>query len=194
MAAAAVGSPFDYPLSSRLDENDSILVFDKVFVPWENVFAYADVEAVGKPPIYRDEELDWTRDLTRLHDDWSDGGRLVRDEQAADFILAHAAETKGLTYAALASGPRRFQATDPEVWNSDVKPGQAYTPFQHQVEGKRPWRTLTGRQQFYQDHKWMLAFGEGLCVYRPPVDLKTTWVQGQKPKPFLEAESPSQPR
>ncbi len=30
MTAAAVGSPFDYPLSSRLDENDSIIVFDKV--------------------------------------------------------------------------------------------------------------------------------------------------------------------
>ena len=37
-----------------------------------------------------------------------------------------------------------------------------------------PWRTLTGRQQFYQDHPWMLAFGEGLASYRPPVDLKTT--------------------
>ena len=31
-----------------------------------------------------------------------------------------------------------------------------------------PWRTLTGRQQFYQDHPWMRAFGEALCVYRPP--------------------------
>jgi 4-hydroxyphenylacetate 3-monooxygenase len=46
-AAAAVGSPFDYPLSSRLDENDSIIVFDKVFVPWENVFAYGDIEKVN---------------------------------------------------------------------------------------------------------------------------------------------------
>ncbi|WP_028534568.1 nitrate reductase subunit alpha [Paludibacterium yongneupense] len=36
-----------------------------------------------------------------------------------------------------------------------------------------PWRTLTGRQQFYQDHRWMLDFGEGLCVYKPAVDLKT---------------------
>jgi nitrate reductase alpha subunit len=36
-----------------------------------------------------------------------------------------------------------------------------------------PWRTLTGRQQLYQDHPWMLAFGEGLCVYRPPIDTKT---------------------
>src|SRR5580765_3120447 len=47
MSAAVVGSPFDYPLSSRLDENDSILVFDKVFVPWENVFAYGDIEKVN---------------------------------------------------------------------------------------------------------------------------------------------------
>jgi len=36
-----------------------------------------------------------------------------------------------------------------------------------------PWRTLSGRQQLYQDHLWMRAFGESLCVYRPPVDLKT---------------------
>src|SRR5262252_2373835 len=42
MTAAVMGSPFDYPLSSRLDENDSTIVFDKVFVPWENVFAYGD--------------------------------------------------------------------------------------------------------------------------------------------------------
>ncbi len=36
-----------------------------------------------------------------------------------------------------------------------------------------PWRTLTGRQQLYQDHLWMRAFGEGFCVYRPPIDTKT---------------------
>jgi 4-hydroxyphenylacetate 3-monooxygenase len=40
MQAAAVGSPFDYPMSSRFDENDSILVFDKCLIPWENVFVY----------------------------------------------------------------------------------------------------------------------------------------------------------
>ncbi|WP_395678060.1 4-hydroxyphenylacetate 3-hydroxylase N-terminal domain-containing protein [Inquilinus sp.] len=46
-AAAATGSPFDYPLSSRLDENDSILVFDKVLVPWENVFLYGDIDKIN---------------------------------------------------------------------------------------------------------------------------------------------------
>jgi len=44
MAAAVMGSPFDYPLSSRLDENDAIFILDKVLVPWENVFVYGDME------------------------------------------------------------------------------------------------------------------------------------------------------
>ena len=47
MTAAAMGTPFDYPLSSRMDENDSILIFDKVLVPFENVFAYGDIEKVN---------------------------------------------------------------------------------------------------------------------------------------------------
>ncbi|MDR5752627.1 MULTISPECIES: 4-hydroxyphenylacetate 3-hydroxylase N-terminal domain-containing protein [unclassified Caballeronia] len=38
--ATLTGTPFDHPLSSRMDENDSILVFDKVLIPWEDVFMY----------------------------------------------------------------------------------------------------------------------------------------------------------
>ena len=44
MTAAVMGSPFDYPLSSRLDENDSIFILDRVLIPWENVFVYGDLE------------------------------------------------------------------------------------------------------------------------------------------------------
>jgi 4-hydroxyphenylacetate 3-monooxygenase len=44
MTAAVMGSPFDYPLSSRMDENDTIFVLDKVLVPWENVLVYGDLE------------------------------------------------------------------------------------------------------------------------------------------------------
>jgi 4-hydroxyphenylacetate 3-monooxygenase len=40
---ASALSPFDHPLSSRFDENDSVLIFDKVFVPWENVLIYCDI-------------------------------------------------------------------------------------------------------------------------------------------------------
>ncbi|MFC4948679.1 4-hydroxyphenylacetate 3-hydroxylase family protein [Pseudonocardia sp. GCM10023141] len=46
MNAALTGTPFDYPLSSRFDENDSIMVMDRVLVPWENVFSYG-VEAAN---------------------------------------------------------------------------------------------------------------------------------------------------
>ncbi|MED4599600.1 4-hydroxyphenylacetate 3-hydroxylase N-terminal domain-containing protein [Paenibacillus validus] len=44
MTAAVTGSPFDYPLSSRFDENDAVLIFDKVLIPWENVLVYRDME------------------------------------------------------------------------------------------------------------------------------------------------------
>ncbi|GIH75494.1 4-hydroxyphenylacetate 3-hydroxylase family protein [Planobispora longispora] len=47
--SAVMGSPFDYPLSSRLDENDTILVFDKVLIPWENVFVYGHL---GKAMLF----------------------------------------------------------------------------------------------------------------------------------------------
>jgi 4-hydroxyphenylacetate 3-monooxygenase len=45
--AAVMGSPFDYPLSSRIDENDTIFIFDKLLVPWENVFMYGDVDKIN---------------------------------------------------------------------------------------------------------------------------------------------------
>src|SRR6202008_478441 len=44
LAAAATGSPWDYPLTSRFDENDAIFVADNAFIPWENVFIHRDVE------------------------------------------------------------------------------------------------------------------------------------------------------
>ncbi|ANX10933.1 Pyoverdin chromophore biosynthetic protein pvcC [Fictibacillus arsenicus] len=47
MNAAVMGSPFDYPLSSRFDENDAVLIFDKALIPWENILIYKDVEKVN---------------------------------------------------------------------------------------------------------------------------------------------------
>lgn len=44
MVAGATGSPYDYPLSSRFDENDAILVMDHVLIPWENVLIYRDFD------------------------------------------------------------------------------------------------------------------------------------------------------
>jgi 4-hydroxyphenylacetate 3-monooxygenase len=44
--AEAASSTFDYPLSTKFDETDSLVVFDDVFVPWDQVFVYRDLELV----------------------------------------------------------------------------------------------------------------------------------------------------
>ena len=41
--AEGATSMFDYPLATRFDETDALLVYDDVFVPWENVFIYKDI-------------------------------------------------------------------------------------------------------------------------------------------------------
>jgi 4-hydroxyphenylacetate 3-monooxygenase len=46
--AAVMGSPFDYPLSSRMDENDAIFVFDDALIPWEDVLINGDVSAANR--------------------------------------------------------------------------------------------------------------------------------------------------
>ena len=40
---ASAPSEFDNPLSARLDENDAILYFDEVKVPWDRVFIHRDI-------------------------------------------------------------------------------------------------------------------------------------------------------
>jgi 4-hydroxyphenylacetate 3-monooxygenase len=42
--ALRADNSFDYPLSSRFDESDAYVVFDNVFVPWEHVFIYRNIE------------------------------------------------------------------------------------------------------------------------------------------------------
>ena len=37
-------SHFDHPLGSRFEEMDAVVFFDDVFVPWERVFLYGDVD------------------------------------------------------------------------------------------------------------------------------------------------------
>jgi 4-hydroxyphenylacetate 3-monooxygenase len=41
---AAAVSEFDNPLSTHFDENDAVLYFDEVKVPWERVFVYRDTD------------------------------------------------------------------------------------------------------------------------------------------------------
>jgi 4-hydroxyphenylacetate 3-monooxygenase len=42
--ALQASNGFDHPLSSRFDESDCFVVLDKVYVPWEEVFIYRNLE------------------------------------------------------------------------------------------------------------------------------------------------------
>lgn len=44
---AGKGSAEDYPLASRVDEVDTMIVFDDVLIPWENVFFHQHIEAAA---------------------------------------------------------------------------------------------------------------------------------------------------
>jgi nitrate reductase / nitrite oxidoreductase, alpha subunit len=59
------------------------------------------------------------------------------------------------------------------TWSGVESEHVSYSAGYTNVHEMIPWRTLTGRQQLYQDHPWMRAFGEGFVSYRPPVDTKT---------------------
>ena len=44
----ASDSPYDHPLASRFDEQDAVVVFDDVLVPWERVFILEDPEKANR--------------------------------------------------------------------------------------------------------------------------------------------------
>ncbi len=46
--APTATSEFDYPLTTRFDEPDALVVFDDVLVPWDRVFVDRDVERVRR--------------------------------------------------------------------------------------------------------------------------------------------------
>jgi nitrate reductase alpha subunit len=119
---------------------------------------------------------------------------LRRAEEAADVILHMAPETNGelayrayefmekkvgLTLTDLAEKSRSVRATykdlqaqpqrliNSPIWSGLLENGRAYAAFTYNVERLVPWRTLTGRQQFYLDHEGYIAFGENLPTYKP---------------------------
>jgi nitrate reductase alpha subunit len=85
--------------------------------------------------------------------------------------LAEGAEHTKIRFHDIAAQPRKIISSP--TWSGIESEEVCYNAGYTNVHELIPWRTLTGRQQLYQDHLWMRAFGEGFMSYRPPVDLKT---------------------
>ena len=89
--------------------------------------------------------------------------------------LAEEHEGKQITFADT-QGPPVPVITSPE-WSGSEAGGRRYSPFTINVERKKPWHTLTGRMHFYLDHDWMTELGEGLPVYRPPLNMAALFAE-----------------
>jgi nitrate reductase / nitrite oxidoreductase, alpha subunit len=89
--------------------------------------------------------------------------------------LAEEHEGKHITFADT-QGPPVPVITSPE-WSGSETGGRRYSPFTINVERLKPWHTLTGRMHFYLDHDWMTELGEGLPVYRPPLNMAALFAE-----------------
>ena len=84
--------------------------------------------------------------------------------------LARHKESEKIRFRDIQAQPRKIISSP--TWSGIESEEVSYTAGWTNVNELIPWRTLTGRQQFYQDHVWMRAFGEGFAAYRPPIDTR----------------------
>ncbi len=91
--------------------------------------------------------------------------------QLAD--LAHERAGDRITFADTVTQPRAVICS-PE-WSGAESERRRYSPFTVNVDRRKPWHTLTGRQHFFLDHDWMAELGECLPTYRPPLGIAATF-------------------
>ena len=84
--------------------------------------------------------------------------------------LALNKEDEKIRFRDIQAQPRKIISSP--TWSGLEDEHVSYNACYTNVHELIPWRTLTGRQQLYQDHEWMRAFGESLLVYRPPIDTR----------------------
>lgn len=148
------------------------------------------------------DEVEFLRKLNYTEKDGAGKGQpsIHSDIDAAEMILSLAPETNGHvavkawealskitgrdhTHLALPKEEEKIRFRDIQAqprkiissptWSGLEDEHVSYNACYTNVHELIPWRTLTGRQQLFQDHPWMRAFGEQFVLYRPPVDMKT---------------------
>ncbi|MEJ5076032.1 nitrate reductase subunit alpha [Erwinia sp. MYb535] len=85
--------------------------------------------------------------------------------------LALNKEDEKIRFRDIQAQPRKVISSP--TWSGLEDEHVSYNAGYTNVHELIPWRTLSGRQQLYQDHQWMRDFGESLLVYRPPIDTRT---------------------
>ncbi len=84
--------------------------------------------------------------------------------------LSASRKEEKLTFLDLTVQPRKI-ITSP-TWSGVESENRRYSAFVINLRNEFHFSTLTGRAHFYLDHDWMLAFGEGLPIFRPPLNME----------------------
>ncbi|MCW8329093.1 nitrate reductase subunit alpha [Photobacterium sp. SDRW27] len=94
--------------------------------------------------------------------------------------LAQPKREEKIRFRDVVAQPRKIISSP--TWSGLEDEHVSYNACYTNIHELIPFRTLTGRQQYYQDHAWMQAFGEQFVSYRPPIDTKTiTPIINKKP-------------
>ena len=85
--------------------------------------------------------------------------------------LAEGRAEEKIRFRDVAAQPRKIISSP--TWSGIESEHVCYSAGYTNVHELIPWRTLSGRQQLYQDHHWMRAFGEAFVTWKPPIDTRT---------------------
>ncbi|MBD8261755.1 nitrate reductase subunit alpha [Pantoea agglomerans] len=151
-------------------------------------YVKADGPAAGRPNI--DTAIDAAEVILALAPE-TNGQVAVKAWQALGVItgrdhthLALNKEDEKIRFRDIQAQPRKIISSP--TWSGLEDEHVSYNACYTNVHELIPWRTLSGRQQLYQDHEWMRAFGESLMVYRPPIDTRAA-------KPLLNSKPNGNP-
>ncbi|GAA4038947.1 nitrate reductase subunit alpha [Nonomuraea soli] len=158
------------PLADRLGATTKGLTYD-LSAEVERLRRINGATAEGRPSLARDvdmcEAILALSGTTNGHLAAQGFATLARRTGTSFDGLAD--EHRQITFADTQSRPVPV-ITSPE-WSGSESGGRRYSAFTINVEHRKPWHTLTGRQHFYLDHDWIHEAGEALPVYRPPLNM-----------------------
>ncbi|MBH3003000.1 nitrate reductase subunit alpha [Serratia nevei] len=137
-------------------------------------YVKADGPAAGRPKI--ESAIDAAEVILSLAPE-TNGQVAVKAWEALSNVtgrdhrhLALNKEDEKIRFRDIQAQPRKIISSP--TWSGLEDEHVSYNACYTNVHELIPWRTLSGRQQLYQDHEWMRAFGESLLVYRPPIDTR----------------------
>ncbi|MCP3956422.1 MAG: molybdopterin-dependent oxidoreductase [bacterium] len=111
------------------------------------------------------------RDFRSYHDLYTMDGSIESARDVVQYLINVTPGVPKMSFEELAAkGIVRVDDSDGTTWDGEHSP--YHNEVARSVVGKRPYETLTGRQQYYIDHEWFLEYGEALPTHLEPLAIE----------------------